>query len=163
MFFLDTDTSVLHTDSMFASIKNMASRKSNNWLNGDIHTCFESLPFSWSSEIIDIWLLMNLGSEPVPCELTDNMKSALCHCCLNSSADISDEVSSFRLGNTSSESVFCYFNTTNMTSIFWFSNDNGCRSIGEISLIANTIVYLHDITRFKWYIHRYTMNHNVIH
>lgn len=145
VFFLDADIAVFHTDSVFASIKYMPCRKSNNRLDGYIHTSLKSFPFPWFSKIIDIRFFMNLRPETMAGELTNNMKSALCDRGLNSSADISDEVSSFRLGNTGSESVFCYFNTTNMTSIFRFTDNNGCGSISEITFITYTIVNLDDI------------------
>lgn len=145
MFFLDTDIAVFHTDSMFTSIKDMPSREAHNRLNCNIHARLESLSFPWSSEIIDIWFFVNLCPETMTGELTNNMKSTLCDGRLNSRADISDEISCFCLSYTIHEGFFCHLDTADVAGIFWFSNNNRCCSICEISLVADTIVYLHDV------------------
>ena len=145
VFFLNTDITVFHTDSVFTSIKDMARRKSDDRLNGNIHTCFKSLPLPWSSEIIDIRFFVNLCAETMTGEFTNNVKSTLCDRRLNSRADISDEISCFCLSYTIRESFFCHLDTTDVTGIFWFTDDESRCSVRKVSLVADTIVYLHDI------------------
>ena len=145
MLFLDTDISVLHTDSMFSSIIDFSCREAHYWFNSNIHTRLKPFPFPWSSEIIDIRFFVDLCPESMACEFTDNMKSTLYHCCLNGSADISDKISCFCLCDTSSKSIFRNLNTSDMADIFRLTYDYGRRSICEISLVANTIVHFDDI------------------